>query len=165
MFCDQMKVYLVFILVQSILSVAIAGAASIEIFGPLVFLGILFLLCKYKHFTIANVLVALAVVLGIIVDIYALSNQRALKHIVVAKAVNREGMDVMDKTAMMKMAAMNGKGVKPAPAGLEQIMIKPNVPGQNRLDPTMMMNMSPADKKKLAEMKAKMNGGAKMLLK
>ncbi len=90
-----MKVYLVFILVQSILSVAIAGAASIEIFGPLVFLGILFLLCKYKHFTIANVLVALAVVLGIIVDIYALSNQKAIKHVLVAKAVNREGMDGM----------------------------------------------------------------------
>ena len=90
MFCDQMKIYLVFILVQSILSVAIAGAASIEIFGPLVFLGILYFLCKYKHFTIANVLVALAVVLGVIVDIYALSNQRAAKHVLVAKAMHRD---------------------------------------------------------------------------
>ena len=106
-----MKVYLVFILVQSILSVAIAGAASIEIFGPLVFLGVLYLLCKYKHFTIANVLVALAVVLGIIVDIYALSNQKAIKHVLVAKAVNREGNNPIVSAGQESRAAMAPKGV------------------------------------------------------
>ena len=131
MFCDQMKVYLVFILVQSILSVAIAGAASIEIFGPLVFLGVLYLLCKYKHFTIANVLVALAVVLGIIVDIYALSNQKAIKHVLVAKAVNREGMAVKESN-----------GVHAASANLDASMIN-NI---KKLDPEKLKRQMDAMK-------------------
>ena len=95
MFCHQMKVYLVYIVVQSLIAIAISGAASIEVFGPLVFLGTLYLLCKYKQFTIANVLVALAIVLGVIIDLYALSNRNAVKHVLVAKASHRD--DVKDQ--------------------------------------------------------------------
>jgi hypothetical protein len=50
----------------------------------------LFLLCKYKQFTIANVLVALTIVLGIAVDIYALTNRAAVKHVLVAQAAHRD---------------------------------------------------------------------------
>ena len=85
-----MKVYLAYIVVQSLVSVAIMGATGLQIFGPLIFLGILYLLCKYKQFTIANVLVALTIVLGVVVDLYALSNQKAVKHVLVAQAAHRD---------------------------------------------------------------------------
>ena len=90
MFCQQMKIYIVYIIVQSLISLAISGVAKLEIFGPLVFLGMLYLLCKYKQFTVANVLVALTIVLGIAVDVYALSNRTAVKHVLVAQAGHRD---------------------------------------------------------------------------
>ena len=90
MVCVQIKAYLVFLVIQTLISVALVGPVGLHIFGPLVFLCILYLLCKYKHFTVANVLVAVTVVLGIGVDLYALTDRRAIKHELHIQAEHRD---------------------------------------------------------------------------
>ena len=78
MFCKQMHVYVTYIIVQTIFSLVVFGPIKLQIFGPLVFLGILYLLCDYKQFKIANILVGLTIFLGVTVDIYSLLNRKAV---------------------------------------------------------------------------------------
>ena len=90
MFCIQMQVYVVFIILQTIISITMMGMSGLQIFGPLLFLGILYLLCQYKHFKIANVLLGLTIILGVFADLYILSDQTSIKHVLVAQAGHRD---------------------------------------------------------------------------
>lgn len=92
MFCSPMKAYIVYIIIQTIIAVAIMGTDGVQIVGPALFAGALYLLCKYKHFKVANVLVALSITLGVIADIYALTHKKAIKHVLVAKASHRDNV-------------------------------------------------------------------------
>ena len=88
MVCTQVKAYLTYIVVQNLISVAFLDR-GLNIFGPIIFLGVLYLLCKYHRFTVANVLVALTVVLGVLVDLSALTRLNAVKQM--AKKPHRLG--------------------------------------------------------------------------
>ena len=79
MVCPQVKIYVTYFVIQILISVALVGSVGIHIVGPLVFTGTLYLLCEYKHYTVANVLVTIAILLGVIVDLYSLTHRNAIK--------------------------------------------------------------------------------------
>lgn len=90
MFCKQMQLYLTYIIVQTIFSLVVFGPIKLQIFGPLVFLCILYLLCNYKQFKIANILVGLTIFLGVTVDIYSLLNRKAVHRALLIQTEHRD---------------------------------------------------------------------------
>ena len=81
MVCTQIKVYIAFLVCQILITVYTVGPASIPVFGPLVLIGILYLLCKYNQFMIANVLIAINIILSALLDTYALTHEDIIKRI------------------------------------------------------------------------------------
>ena len=92
MVCPQVKIYLTYFVIQILISVVLVGSVGIYILGPLIFTGALYLLCEYNHYTVANVLVAIAIVLGIIVDLYSLTHRNAIKRGLHMQVSHRENV-------------------------------------------------------------------------
>jgi len=74
MFCDQLKVYLGYLVVQLILSLFLFGNQKIrfgvvDLLGPLLFSCAVYYLCENKHYVVANVMVGLVLVLGLGLDL------------------------------------------------------------------------------------------------
>ena len=93
MVCLQVMIYVIYIIIQTLLSVAVFGSLAlgtyqtlpIHIIGPVVFTGILYLLCSYKHYTIANILLGLTIILGVLGDVYGFTHKDIIKHILQAE--------------------------------------------------------------------------------
>ena len=68
----QVIIYIVYAILQIIIGITLLGSNGIpvlgELLGPLMFIGILSLLCNYKYFIIANILVGLSIMIGIFED-------------------------------------------------------------------------------------------------
>ena len=78
MVCTPLKIYLVFIIVQNIISAA-EFKTGFHVLSALLNAGIIYLLCHYQHVTIANWIVGITIVLGVLVDIFALSHKGIVK--------------------------------------------------------------------------------------
>lgn len=89
MVCTQIQVYVVFLVLQTLFSVSLVGRAGIRIIGPAIFIGVLYLLCKYNHLTIANILIALNIGLALIIDVYVLADGKTVKHELYVKAESK----------------------------------------------------------------------------
>ena len=53
MVCTQIQVYVVFLVLQTLFSVSLIGSGGFRIVGPAIFIGVLYLLCKYNHLMLA----------------------------------------------------------------------------------------------------------------
>jgi len=82
MVCIQILVYIIFTIIQTILSRIIIGSCCLNIFWPIILLLILYILCRYKFFILANILVGFSILTSIIVDIYALLYPNVIKEII-----------------------------------------------------------------------------------
>lgn len=89
MVCVQLKVYIAYIVLQNLIGLAILGGAGLRILGPLLFSGLIYLLCSYKHFKVANVLVGITLVFGVLADLYAFTHVAQVKK--VAKSSEKGG--------------------------------------------------------------------------
>ena len=76
MICLQLIIYVGFIILQSLISKFALNIpfSIINLIMPLLLVVLLHYLCVNYHFTVANVLVGLVIVLGIISDIYVIFN-------------------------------------------------------------------------------------------
>ena len=90
MVCTQIQVYVVFLVLQTLFSVSLIGSGGFRIVGPAIFIGVLYLLCKYNHLMLANVLIALNIVLALIIDIYAVTNGKTVKRELHIKAEHKD---------------------------------------------------------------------------
>ena len=97
MACVQVKIYVTYIAIQILIAISLIGRELMlaDIFGPLIGGCIIYLLCSYKHYTIATVLVSIAIVLGIATDIYYFKRKDGVKHLLYAHVSNRE--KIMEK--------------------------------------------------------------------
>ena len=74
MICLQLKIYLGYLVAQILISLFLFGNQRInfgfsQLLGPVLFAGLLHYLCKNKHMKVANVLVGVVVLLGVLSDL------------------------------------------------------------------------------------------------
>ena len=72
MICGPLKTYLVFFAVQLVIRYLVIGMEGTTILGVIPFAAILYLLCIYKYFTVANILVGLTILIGVYADMMML---------------------------------------------------------------------------------------------
>jgi len=79
MVCIQMIVYVVYAIMSNIISVGMMGLGGVQIILPMILTGVIYILCDYEQGKIANILVSLVIVLGILVDLMAFTKYNAIK--------------------------------------------------------------------------------------
>jgi hypothetical protein len=79
--CPQITVYIIYIIIQTIINTRFLGQPGFQILGPALFIGVLYVLCKNKHYMIGNILVALSIVLGLGLDLFMLTNKKAIRRL------------------------------------------------------------------------------------
>ena len=78
MVCFQLKIYIGYLVAQLLLSLFLLGSQRLsfgmtEVLGPVLFSGLLFYLCKKNHTKIANGIVGLVIVLGVLNNLSLMS--------------------------------------------------------------------------------------------
>ena len=84
MVCHQLMIYVTYIIIQVFMMVAFIPQSlllGVDIINALVTSGIIYLLCQYKHYTVANVLVGIAIVFGVGTELVALTFPATFKSI------------------------------------------------------------------------------------
>ena len=71
MICNQLKIYLAYLVAQILLSLFISGNQRLklglrETIGPFAFIASIHYLCRYKYYMIGNILVGSVIMLGIL---------------------------------------------------------------------------------------------------
>ena len=66
MVCVPLMIYLVFIVIQNIIS-AEEFKTGLYILSALLNIGLIYILCHYQHITIANWIVGISITLGVLV--------------------------------------------------------------------------------------------------
>jgi cell shape-determining protein MreD len=89
MVCSQIKIYMAYIVVQIIIMVMVVGPSEIKLIAPLLFIGLLYVLCQYNHKKLANILLGIIIGFGVLMDIYALTHKKLIKHTLHVKAQER----------------------------------------------------------------------------
>ena len=89
MVCLQVKIYIVYYIIQTILGIIIMGSKTTNIFGGLIGVGVIYILCKYNYTTVANVLLTLSIVLGTYVDIYGIFHPKYVQRLLHIQPVTK----------------------------------------------------------------------------
>ena len=100
MVCLQVVIYVLYIIIHSLVLVTLIGLDRINILGPLVFTGLLYVLCDYKYFTLANILVGFAILLGIFAEIFAFEYKDEIKHILQAQISHKDDQFTKDDNSV-----------------------------------------------------------------
>ncbi len=81
MTCNSLSTYLFFFACQLILRFVLFGldAIDLNLLGVIPFAIIIYLLCRYKFFTVANVVVGLTILIGIYADIFTVAHFSTMK--------------------------------------------------------------------------------------
>ena len=92
MVCGQVKIYVTYLVINILIGVTVQGSNfRVEnLFGALVGLVIINELCNYECYTLANVLVSIAIVLSIIIDVYYFTHKDTSKHGLYAEILDRD---------------------------------------------------------------------------
>ena len=78
MICIQLKIYVIYLIIQTLFAVFFFGfdINLISIIIPILFISIIYLLCHFKYDPIANVLIGITIISGIALDIYSLTHRK-----------------------------------------------------------------------------------------
>ena len=89
MVCLQVKIYIGYYIIQTILGIIIMGYKTTNIFSGLIGVGVISMLCEWKYETVANVLLTLSLVLGAYVDIYGIFHPKYVQRLLHIQPVRK----------------------------------------------------------------------------
>ena len=89
MVCMQVKIYIGYYIIQTILGIIIMGYKTTNIFSGLIGVGVIYMLCEWNYKMIANVLLTLSIMLGAYVDIYGIYNPKYVQHLLHVQPVRK----------------------------------------------------------------------------
>ena len=74
MFCAQVEIYVIYIVIQTFIAIGLLGMEFnwTYILSPLITISVVYVLCKYKYYTIANTFIGTVIVFGGILDLLLL---------------------------------------------------------------------------------------------
>ena len=77
MVCVQVYIYVIYLIIQTLFWILFFGLKVdfVYFLVLLVFIGIIYLLCNYKYYTVANILIGISMLYGIGTDIYSLTHR------------------------------------------------------------------------------------------
>jgi type IV secretory pathway TrbL component len=126
--CKPLTIYITYLVFQTIILIGLLGSPAIpslaNFVSPIITSGIIYLLCKYKYFIVANVLVGLTVSLGVLSVLLCLTNLKSCRSLLSGKTVEGLGEKKAapkkeDKAAADKAAADKAAADKAAKAAQE----------------------------------------------
>jgi hypothetical protein len=131
--CKPLTIYITYLVFQTIILIGLLGSPAIpslaNFVSPIITSGIIYLLCKYKYFIVANVLVGLTVSLGVLSVLLCLTNLKSCRSLLSGKTVEglgekkaapkKEDKAAADKAAADKAAADKAAADKAAKAAQE----------------------------------------------
>ena len=96
MICTQLKVYVVFYILQFILATLVLGQKPTRdnIISGLIVAGVIYLLCKFKFKLVANLVVGLLIGIAVLGDISILREPSIIKTLGIEQAGVKKGVNM-----------------------------------------------------------------------